>query len=72
MSSCGISPRSNISIAQAIELPAEMVSMPISLQMKLALQTASKSDTPQLDPNMPMVSYSGPSPTPSNSGVSDP
>ena len=43
MSSRGMMPASNISIAQAIELPAEMVSMPMRLQMKLALQTGSKS-----------------------------
>ena len=42
-----------------------MVSMPYSLQRKLALVMASRSSMPQSAPNDQAVSYSGPSPKPS-------
>ena len=57
-------PFSKSSMAQAIVLPIVMVSIPSSLQRKLALVTAERSLIPQAAPNDQADSYSGPSPEP--------
>ena len=54
------SPFSKHSIAQATVAPVPMVSSPWSLQILFASETASSSFTPQYEPKVAMVSYSGP------------
>ena len=53
-------PFSKHSMAQAIVIPTEMVSITYSPQIWWNLAMAPRSPTPQTDPPEPMVSYSGP------------
>src|SRR6476619_2818426 len=55
-------PRWYSSMAQAIAEPAEAVSSPRSLQMLLRRSTWVTSLIPMFGPNLPSVTYSGPSP----------
>ena len=50
------------SIARATTAPVEMVSRPSSSHSWLNFASAAMSPTPQLAPQMAIVSYSGPSP----------
>src|SRR5512140_1833640 len=54
-------PFSNASIAQAMQPPAEIVSIPRSSHSRLACATSEISLRPTPDPSIPIVSYSGPS-----------
>ena len=61
-------PLSKSSMAKATVEPAEIVSIPVLLQMSFARPMTLRSSTRQLLPSIPMVSYSGPAPLiPSNS-----
>lgn len=54
---------------QGMVLPIEIVSMPISLQIKFALVIALMLLTPVLEPSRPIDSYSGPTPSPTSNSV---
>ena len=70
MSSSGKSPFSKASMAQAMVPPAEIVSMPSSLQTRPALQVAARSIEPMRVPKETIVSYSGPGPSGTAKGPS--